>query len=282
MKRPLLALVALPAMLAGASVRPAQDAARDAEAALAALSPSDPRGYFRAGERLIEQPTTAVVGRETLALGVLLAAETDPELAASAAIALASAAGSRDEFARLWSLAVDLDPTRSGDRVWARAGDGRASDRDVARTLGGLRLNSSEALSSLSDHPDRRDRIVETGERLGFDPSRVRAVLSKWERDAADDPCRGRMVLRTRTDAGFRDEPCPEPAFHHGVELNADWSMMVGIELALLGTAPDSWPGQAAVGLDAAVPSWTLASMARAYGVSADRPVRRAGRWTPP
>jgi hypothetical protein len=253
------------------------------EAALAGLNPSRPDDYLRVGERLIEDDATRAVGRETLALALLLTVDDRPSLAASAVVALAWVAPTEDERIGLWSLAIGLDPSRSDDRIWLPAGPTGASaaDRLAARVLGGLRSNDPEALSLLGTRPDLRDRVVAEGERLRHDPVRVRAVLASWERNTADDPCRGRMTVRTREDGGFVQVPCPSPQFHHGVVIDEDWRMMVGIELSLLGSTPASWPAQAAVGLDAGVGVWTVDRVAVAYGVSPDRPVRRNGRWAP-
>lgn len=267
--------------LAQPATLPQPPAALRTETGLATLNPAQPEDYLHLGERLIENDAARTVGRQTLVLALLLAAGDRPSLAASAAVALAWAAPTEDERTGLWSLAIALDPSRREDRRWLPAGPGDATtaDRLAARALGGLRSNDPEAVTLLGGRPGLRERIVAEGERLRHDPARVRAVLVAWEDNAERDPCRGRMTVRTRVDGGFVQTPCPSPHLHHGVEINDDWRMMAGIEMSLLGATPASWPAQAAVGLDSGVSVWTLDRVAAAYGVSADRPVRRNGRW---
>ncbi len=281
MNRAWLALMALGCLLAALAPAPMPDS----EQRLGRLRPSDPAEYFLLGERLIEHPDTLPVGRQTLAVCVLLAAESDPSLAAGAAVALASVASSAEERLGLWSLAVELDPVRGRDRRWA-AGSGAGAaelDRLAGRTLGALRVNDRDATGVLRDNAAVRTRIVEEGVRLGHDISRLTAVLAKWESDAQNDPCRGQLSIRVREGSTFLQHPCPHPSYHHGLQTDSpDWAMMVGIEMSLLGATPDSWSAQAAVGLDSAVPVWTLDRVAGAYGVSRARPVRRSGRWAEP
>jgi hypothetical protein len=271
--------IALWFVLAGSAPAPQADTERR----LGELRPSEPGAYLLLGERLIEQPDTAAVGRETLALAVLLASESDPSLAASAAVALASVVGSAGERRGLWSLAVELDPVRAEDMRWTADPGTRAGtlDRLAGRTLAALRINNREASAAMADDNAVRTRIIEEGARLGHDVRMLTAVLAKWESDAQNDPCRGQLTIRTRDGSTFLQQPCPDPSYHHGLRTDSpEWAMMVGIEMSLLGTTPDSWHAQAAVGLDSALPVWTVEQVAEAYGVSPTRPVRRAGRWT--
>lgn len=271
---------AVPPVPSAAVAPPGNPIAR-AETTLSNLNPGRPSEYLRAGELLIEREATREVGRQALALAILLSAENDPALGASAAVALASVAPTEDERTGLWSVAVGLDPSRRDDRLWLPAGpaDAAASDALAARVLGGLRTNDPEAVALLGDRPELRERIFAEGERLRHDGARVRAVLASWLRNAENDPCRGRMTMRVREGGGFVQTPCPSPHLHHGAVISEDWRMMVGIELALLGATPSSWPAQAAVGLDAGISVWTPERIAEAYAVSADRPLRRNGRW---
>lgn len=257
----------------------------DPEPMLQRLRPTEARSYFLAGEQLIEHPSTVQAGRETLAVCLLLSAERDPPLAASAAIALASVARTTQEQRGLWALAVELDPSRGEDRRWTAAAAGSADSTDLlaARVIGGLRVNSRDATAVLREQPQVRSRILEEGNRLGFETSRIVAVLTQWESNTLNDPCRGQMVVRVREGTGMRAVPCPNPDHHHGVRHDSpDWAMMVGIEMSLLRAMPSGWSAQAVMGLDAGVPVWTLARLAREYGVSASRPIRRAGRWQEP
>lgn len=267
------------AWIAGLAARTVPD-----ESLLTGFTTPDPQGYFLAAEQLAEHEATTPLARETFALVAVLAAELDPSLAAGACVALAAL--SPDAAARdgLWSLAVELDPARADDRRWlvADAAGLAGVDSRAAQTLGMLRHNDPQGGAMLDEQPALLSRLVAEAERLGHDRSRFLAVLGKWKRDAGDDPCGGRMTVRERRAGSVITIPCPNPSFHHGVRTDQDWSMMVGVEMALLSATPESWPGQAAVGLDAAVPVWTLDRVVRAYGVSADRPLRRAGRWTGP
>jgi hypothetical protein len=269
-------------LLLGASER---HPAPEVEQRLASLRPDNVGGYLLLGERLVEQPQSAAVGRETLALAVLLAADTNPSMAASAAVALASAAQSSDERRGLWSLAVELDPIRADDLAWASgliAGAGDL-DRDAGRMLGSLRVNDRDAAVALAASIALRERIIEEGVRLGHDQRTLRAVLAKWESDALNDPCRGQLTVRSRNGADVLSQPCPDPSYHHGLRTDSsDWAMMVGIEMSLLGATPDFWSTQAAVGLDLALSVWTLERLTDVYGVSRTRSVRRSGRWTEP
>jgi|GEM_PF-4045598 len=254
------------------------------ESVLTVFATPDPAGYFEAAERLAGHDETRRLGEETFAMVVLLAAENDPVLAAGACVALASLSSDAAARTGLWSLAVELDPARANDRRWlVSEAEGLASvDARASRVLGMLRDNNPEAVGQLNDDPAIRTRIVAEAVRLGHEPSRVSAVLAKWERDTNDDPCGGRLTVRVRQGGSIVVSPCPSPSFHHGARIDADWAMMIGVEMSLLGATPDSWPAQAAVGLDAAVPVWTVEGVGRAYGVSADRPLRRSGRWAAP
>ena len=257
----------------------------DPESALQRLRPADVRSYFLAGEALIEHAGTTQLGRETLAICVLLGAEREPQTAASAAIALASVARSTEEQRGLWALAIDLDPSRGEDRRWTKPMSTSSTpiDAAAARVIGGLRVNNRDSAGVLRDQPEIRTRIIEEGNRLGFETSRVVAVLTQWESNTLNDPCRGQMVVRVREGAGMRAVPCPSPSHHHGVQHGSpEWAMMLGIEMSLLGAMPPGWSAQSVMGLDGGVPVWTLARVAREYGVSASRPVRRGGRWQEP
>jgi hypothetical protein len=285
MKCPCLCLAILALMLAGSAQPSPQASAPDAEQRLAALRPDDPGSYLLIGERLIERLETMRLGRETLAIAVPLAADSDPSLAASAAVALASVAESVDERRGLWSLAVELDPVRGVDLRWTAGAGARAAGpaREAGRTLAALRVNDRAGAVAMAENSALRSRIIEEGVRLGHNVDRLTAVLGKWESDALNDPCRGQLTIRVRDGAGFLQQPCPDPSYHHGLRTDSpDWAMMVGIEMSLLGTTPDSWNAQAAVGLDSALPVWTLERVAKAYGVSRTRPVRRSGRWAEP
>lgn len=275
-------LIFMGLLLAGSAPIPVTDP----EQQLARLRPTTPDAYLLVGERLIEMPATVSVGRQTLAIAVLLTAESDPSLAASAAVALASVADSAEERRGLWSLAVELDPVRSADLRWASPASGAhasGQDREAGRTLAALRVNNRDASVVMANNSAVRSRIMEEGARLGHDRSLLAAVLAKWESDAQNDPCRGQLSIRVRDGASFLQQPCPDPSYHHGLRTDSpDWAMMVGIELSLLGATPDSWNAQAAVGLDSALPVWSVDRVAQFYGVSRTRPVRRAGRWTEP
>lgn len=251
------------------------------EAALTRFASPDPAGYFAAAERLIERVDTRDVGLEALALVVLLAAESDPALAAGACVALASASDDAATRSGLWSLAVQLDPARTADRRWLVSDSMGTPDLDIqaSRVLGLIRQNNQDASAILRDRSEIRARIISEGVRLGHDAGMVAAVLIRWEKDTSDDPCRGRLTVRVRDGGTVRVAPCPSPSYHHGSRTDAEWAMMIGIEMSLLRATPDSWPAQGAVGLDAAVPVWTVDRVGRAFGVSADRPLRRAGRW---
>lgn len=243
------------------------------------LRPSEPAEYLRTGEDLIVDDQTLRLGRETLALAVLLNAGTDPSTAASAAIALAGVARSSDEHAGLWALAVQIDPSRREDWRWlgTAASPDAQLDRAAAAALGALRRNESGS-GELITAP-LRERIVATAAQLGHDPSRVSSILIRWASDARSDPCKGRLFVRERAGDGIRSAPCPDPSFHHGMRADEEWSVMIGIELSLLHAGPTAWPAQTALGLDTPVPVWDLARVAREYGVSADRAVYRSGGW---
>lgn len=248
---------------------------------LTRLTPDEPERYLTLGEDLLDDHATAALARQTLALCVLIAADDDPALAASAAIALASAEPGQDARDGLWALAVELDPARAEDRRWLGVAHA-ADDLGVraALLLGGLRSGVPEAASTLASDAAVRSRVLAEGVRLGHDRTRIQAILEAWERNARNDPCRGQMFVRVRNGAAMRPGPCPSPDHHHGVRLDDAWRTMVGIELALLNASPASWAAQAAVHVDAAVPVWDLDRLARAYAVSADRPYRRHGEWT--
>ncbi|MCC5822665.1 MAG: hypothetical protein LAT64_03735 [Phycisphaerales bacterium] len=256
----------------------------DPEAVLRSLDPSDPASYLRAAEELIEHEAAIRLGRETLAIGALLSAESDPALSAGMLITLASVARTGAERHALWGLACELDPTRSEDRRWLAGSDQHAPDDPAraARALMLLRLGDPEALALFENAGGPRRIVIEEGERLGHDSVLINAVLTRWLGNVRDDPCRGRLVIRAREGGVFRTRPCQHTQFHHGVRTDREWTMMVGIELSLAGSTPDTWPAQARVGLDAAVPAWTLDRLARVYQISPDRPVRRAGGWTAP
>lgn len=276
MKRLLLVTMVGAALGAGAA------APVDADQELARLRPEDPAAYFRLGERLIERSDQAPRARETLALAALLASESDPTLAGGAVVALAAVARTPDERAGLWALAVDLDPVRSADRRWIAAGGGAgASDRAAAAVLGLLRLGHRDGAKAWRADADLRNRILDEGVRLGHAANRVGAVLESWAMAAAADPCGGELTLRERRGSAVVRAPCPEPQHHRGLRLDdEDVAIVLGIEMSLLGATPDSWEAQAAVGLDRAPPAWTLRRLAEAYGVSAERPVWRSGRWS--
>ena len=242
------------------------------------IEPDSPAGYQAAAEDLLADGHDRLA-REVLATGLLVAAETDPRAAAGMAILLASTAESADDHAGLWSLAVTLDPARADDQRWLAPRSAPTTGRlvDAAETLTLLRQNDP-------DSPDRltattTDLIIERGASLGFEAGRVRAVLSKWETDARNDPCQGRSTRRTRLGDTFVNEACPDESYHHGTRIDSDWRMMVAIELSLSGATPSSWATALTIGLDPPVPAWSLATVGQRYSVSPDRPVYRAGRW---
>lgn len=277
--RPFLSMLFLWSVVSLGSVR--TDPPAGAERGLADLRPSCPECYFLAAEDLVADPSTTPMGREAAALTVLLAWDTDPGLAASALILLAASAESSAERTGLNALAIEVDPSRADELYWLASDHSDFARRDAvaAELLGSLRAGNPDARTGLRASPDHRARIVAEGVRLGHDPARVHAVLNRWETNIEQDPCRGRITVRVRESGEYREQPCPRPDHHHGTILDDEWRMMVGIELSLLRTAPPSWAAQAAVGLDAPLESWNRAHLERRFGVSADRPLRRNGRW---
>lgn len=244
------------------------------------LTPDRPEAYLRVGEDLIESSGTIDLGRETLALAAILAADEDPALAASAVIALAGVARSPEEHRGLCSLAIGLDPARSEEWRWVGRDTAPvdAGREEAAKALGQLRRNDP----GVELTPVVRDRITEQARHLGLDPQRFAAVLRKWETDARNDPCRGRMFVPAKIGDALGAEPCPDTSFHHGSRIDEEWFLMVGVELALLEASPPGWGAQAALGLGAPVPVWSLDRLADDLGVSAQRPVYRGGQWTAP
>lgn len=249
---------------------------------LGSLVPSRPGEYLRAGEDLAADPNQHPLARDTLALAVLLNAEPDPSTAASAAIALASLARSPDEHRGLWALAVTLDPTRAAEWRWFGRHHVPADPLRLAAAaaLALLRHNHPDATGAMTDAV--RQRIVDEAIRAGHTASLVEAIISKWLRDAANDACRGRLTERSRSGDAILTVPCSTPACHHATRIDQEWAIMVGLELALTGSAPSSWSTQAALGLDAPLPVWSLDRLADTFGVSASRPMYRSGRWTAP
>ncbi len=244
------------------------------------LSPDNPGAYQIVAEDLIEAGDLSLA-KETLATGVLVAADSDPQAAAGMAVLLASLADSIEDHAGLWSLALTLDPARAGDARWLspRSAPDTAPLREAAETLTMLRNNDPDAVGRLTVAAN--DLIIEQGARIGFDKPRVQAVLTKWTTDARNDPCRGRLTVRTRRGDAIVIEPCPNDTFHHGTRTDAEWRMMVAIELSLANAAPASWATAIGIGLDPPVPAWSLETLADRYRVSRDRPVYRSGRWGP-
>lgn len=249
---------------------------------LGSLTPTRPAEYLRAGEDLALDPNQQLLARATLALAVLLNAQADPATAASAAIALASLARNPDEHRGLWAMAVSLDPTRAAEWRWFGRHNVPADPlrSAAASALALLRHNHPDATAAMTDPV--RDRVLDEALRTGHPANQVQAILSKWLRDAANDACRGRLTERSRSGDTVLTVSCSTPDCHHGTRVDAEWAVMVGLELSLTGSAPSSWSTQAALGLDAPLPVWSLDRLGSAFEVSANRPVYRSGRWTAP
>ncbi len=300
-RRALPLLVIAPALLAGVGL--ASGHARDGAGAAGAgpLSPSEfrrvssldpdrPRSYLLVGEWLARSDDTRALARETLATGALIAidaARAGPSgdaarVAGSLIVALASLEPDPDANRGLWMLALSVDPDRAesfrwlGGRTWSQDSDRTAS----ARALGLLRRGDPDALGELTDA--HRARILSEARSLGLDADRIDAIIRAWRHNTEHDPCQGRLFVRTREGDRIVATPCPRPEFHHGGTYSDDWAAMVAIELSLAGHTPSSWPIRGAIGLDRPVPMWTPDRLTQVYGVSASRPVYRAGRWAEP
>ncbi|RMH29814.1 MAG: hypothetical protein D6692_02835 [Planctomycetota bacterium] len=270
MRTVLLSILAATAILLAAAAAPNPQT----------LSPDNPHAYQIVAEDLIEAGEHRLA-QETLATGVLIAADSDPQAAAGMIVLLASLADSTEDHAGLWSLAVTLDPARADDARWLapRSAPDPAPLREAAQTLTMLRNNDPDAVARLNTQTN--DLIIDHGARIGFQKSRVQAVLTKWATDARNDPCRGRLTVRSRRGDAIVIEACPNDTYHHGTRTDAEWRMMVAIELSMANAAPASWATAIGIGLDPPVPAWSLETLADRYGVSRDRPVYRSGRWGP-
>lgn len=244
------------------------------------LTPADPERYLIVGEDLAADESSQGIASRVLAVGVLVAAEKEPELAASMAIALASLAPDPEQFHGLWMLAISIDPVRSEAYRWlgGQLGPIEADAAETARILGQIRNNDPDGPRDIT--PAHRARIAAEADRLGLDHRRAQVVLNKWETDARGDPCKGRLFVRKRTGDRIAIDACPLPAFHHNDNQDEDWQLMVAIELSLLGADPHSWDARIGLGLDRPVPVWTLERLAEAFRVTPDRPVFRSGQWT--
>lgn len=245
---------------------------------LESLSPLNPVGYLIQGEALFEAEETRVLGEQVLAVGVLTSAERDPQLAASMAIALASISKDPLQHNGLWMMAIRLDPMRAAEYRWIASQSAPSLTGSMtAQVLAQLRTNDPDGVRGINQ--EHRDRIVAEAKRLGLDHNRAATVLKKWERDAESDPCRGRLFVRKREGDRIVTDACPLPAFHHNDDLDADWTLMVAIELSLAQAQPESWEARIGLGIDQPVQVWSLARLAKTFDVSADRPVLRGGRW---
>jgi len=269
------------------TTQPTQGRARTTAVTANDLRPEQPRTYLWVGETLARDPNSRLLARETLATGAMLAAKhsaetgdtQSSELAASMIIALASLGDDADTHRGLWMLALSLDAGRAESFRWlgADALPDDAHAQEAARVLGLLRRNDPDAIRDITEA--HRRRIIDEAKLLGLDATRIASVLRKWETDTRNDPCKGRLFVRKREGDATVVSPCPLPGFHHGSVFNDDWAMMAAIELSLAGHTPDSWSVRGAIGLDRPVPIWTLDRLGETFGVSADRPVYRSGRW---
>lgn len=254
---------------------------------LSSLDPDRPETYLLVGEWLARDDASRDLARETLATGALVAmnrAEPDPRrhanrIAGSLIVALAAIESDASASRGLWMLALSIDPSRAESFRWMgglaeRADEQRAA---AARVLGLLRRGDPDVLRDMTD--EHRTTVLDEALAMGLDAGRISAIVRSWQRSTQADPCEGRHFVRVREGDRIVASPCPRPEFHHGSVYSDDWAAMVAIELSLAGHTPASWPIRGAIGLDRPVPMWTLDRLAQTYGVSASRPIHRAGSW---
>lgn len=263
-----------------ATTQPGVEGARPTARSVNDLDPAEVMGYLFVGESIARDPGQRTLAIETLAVGALLSERSGQgSLAASMVVAIAALVEDHASRRGLWMLAISLDADRTEAFRWLAETAVRQDSQAgaAARVLGLLRRNDPDGLREMTE--DVRARVVREAEVLGFDADRVLLILRKWQNDAENDPCRGKLFVRVREGGEIVASACPLPGFHHGSVYNEDWAMMVAIELSLAGHTPGSWAVRGSIGLDRPVPVWTLDRLSETFKVSAERPVHRGGRW---
>lgn len=250
------------------------------------LDPSSPRAYLEAGEwAMIGARDNAQRAHARQLLGRALAYAHEagsPRLASSACIALASIARSDEQHARLWDLALVLDPARRAEWervVRARRAERRAVDRLTLRCLSSVRLHDMPTGEDLFGRADVAERIRELAREHGMDPDAVTALIAREIESANEDSCRGRLFVGSRSARGER-VVCPDHLRGVGLAANdRQLRMFLTLETALSGAGLDGWGVAGAVGrLDAAVPP-TVGRVVEDLGVRPTLGFYRNGQW---
>ncbi|MBL4590513.1 MAG: hypothetical protein JKY96_00995 [Phycisphaerales bacterium] len=206
----------------------------------------------------------------------IAANQGDPSLAASCVIAAASFT-SGGEQRDLWDLVVTLDPSREGQ--WNKS---RVLGDPVEIAAATMVLDARYGLELLppEQHADTniRDSISKAAELSGFDSnkssSRLVAILAK---DAADDPCRGRIFIPKRNPETRQMERvlCPEHSRPIGALGSDDeFIQLLRIEMQLRALRSGTWGSG---GLPLRDPS--IIELMTDYGISPTQPYWHDGRW---
>jgi hypothetical protein len=256
------------------------------------LSPSDPEQYFLLGEQLgaaAQSDQDRLLAQQVLAIGMGLADRAgEGELAASMCIALSSLETDPGIAARLWDLAVLLDPTRRS--AW-RAHRNALFDeleqlRETAsRCLYAIRFNNSQLAQMIFEQVGTRDAILAAAERGGLDSVRVDRRISRMILDASDDSCRGRVFVAERSNGQVRRVVCPDHVRPVGTGgSDADLKLLVQLEVLLLDEPhdPRMWDGwETNAYLEFVDPTIDPSPMefVERYGVDLAKPARRGDRW---
>lgn len=176
---------------------------------LAQLKPSDPEGYFRLGEEVIDDLTSKpeeelATQLFSLAYELDRARGTSSWIAPSSCIALASIARLETDERWLRALASRLDPDYASP-AWRRGDAGGAvSDAalNAAEAVGEARAGDGIQARDLLDKPGVRELIQRYGRLLGY--SSASGALWQIEKWAAEWPCKEcgneRVVFRPDTD----------------------------------------------------------------------------------
>ena len=251
-----------------------------------ALDPDNPITYLRFAEstaRESDEPESQQLATQSALIGASLAIQNDNlQLAASCVIAAAEFAYDEDHTA-LWDLAVLLDPSRADE--WESH---RIRDKQETNSASSAILFARYEAEDLSDASYTRSPLRETITRAaidaGYDGEKLIQSMQLIAQRAREDSCNGRIFLpkRDRESGQIVRVLCPNHSRPIGaLDSDEEFMMLLRTEMALLNVHGSTWaPAQSAKSIPPLRDPSLEAFMDR-YRVSASRPHRNNGRWSP-
>ena len=250
------------------------------------LDPSEPVDYFDLAETILGSESAPE--QHSLAFNLFARAaywgsfHNDPQLAASACIAMASLVTKPQDQQWLWNCALLLDPEREAEwvRFFTKPHAVREQiEKAAAACLYAIRFHEHPEAMELYGAPGVKNEILEAGERAGVPRLELLRVLERELERGAQDPCGGRMYIADRSNPGLRIV-CPDHLRGLGMCANdEELRVFLKLEMVLNGVRAESWSSGEFISADRVIKLPRVEDLRVKFDVDPAKAFYRDGRW---